>query len=184
MSDFIQTFKDDFDQAIQFLKKELFAINTGRANPSAVQDLRVHVYDSDLTLKELSSISVPEARIILIEPWDKTIIKNIAAAIEKTNLDYQITVEAQAIRLIIPQMTEENRKLYAKEASQKLEQSRIAIRSLRDKIKEKINTEEKEKNISQDEKFKQLKELDELAQEYTARAGKLAEQKNSEIFTL
>lgn len=184
MSDFINSFQNEFEQAIIFFKKELSVINTGRANPSAVQSIKVPVYNTEMSLQELASISIPEARVIMIEPWDKTNIKEIVSAIKKANLEYQITTEAGSIRLIIPQMTEENRKVYAKQVKRKLEQARIVIRGLRDKVKENIQAEEKEKSISEDEKFKLLKELDDLTQEYTKKAGHLAEQKNNEIFTL
>lgn len=184
MSDFIIQFKPEFDRAILYLKKGLASINTGRADPAVVQQIKVNAYNSWMTLQELASITVPEARVLFITPWDKSVAKEILKALKDTNLNFQIIPEADNIRLIAPQLTEESRKEYVKMVGKKVEQTRITVRQLRDKIKEKIIVRESEKDISEDEKFKLQKELDELTQEYTKEANAIGENKTKEILTI
>ena len=176
--------KIEYDQAIAFLKKELSLISTGRADPSLLEDVGVNVYDSTMKLQELASITVPEPNNLLVELWDKSIINDVAASLEKANLDGQIKVSGDTIRFIVPQMTEENRIKYVKIVKEKLELARISLRRVRDKAKDTINQEEKSKEISEDEKFTSLKSLDELTNEYNNSIKTIGEQKESEILKI
>ena len=176
--------KPEFDQAIAFLRKELSQITTGRADPSLIEEVRVNAYDSQMKLQELASITVPEPRHLLIEVWDKSVLKEIASGLKDANLDGQIQVSGDSIRFVVPQMTEENRLKYVKQVKEKLEHARIAIRKVRDKVKEAVNQEEKAKEISEDEKFSSLKSLDELTNEYNTQIKDIGEQKEKEILTI
>jgi ribosome recycling factor len=176
--------KTDFEQGITFLKKELSVISAGRADPSQLEDVVVTAYDSQMKLQELASITVPEPRVLLVEPWDKSLVKDIGGAIKTAQLDGQIQETGNAIRFIIPQMTEENRNRYVKIVREKLENARINVRRVRDKLKDRINQEEKTKEISEDEKYTQLKQLDELAGEFTTLIKDIGEQKEKDILTI
>ena len=176
--------KPDFEHAVSFLRQDLTEITTGRADPSLLERVTVTAYDASMKLQEVASITVPEPRVLLIEPWDKSLVKDIGGALKAANLDGQIQISGDGIRFIIPQMTEESRKVYVKSVGEKVEKARIAVRQVRDKIKEKINKEAKTKEISEDDKFTQLKQLDELAGEYNAQIKDIGDQKTKEILTI
>ena len=122
--------------------------------------------------------------IYLIEPWDKSVVRDIIAGLEKANLDGQIRVSDDSIRFVVPQMTEENRMKYVKKVKEKLEKARISIRRVRDKVKDTVNQEEKSKEISEDEKFTSLKSLDVLSNEYNETVKSIGERKEKEILTI
>ena len=176
--------KAEFDQAVAFLKKELSQISAGRADPSLLEDVPVKVYDSTMKVQELASITVPEPSNLLIELWDKSIIKDVAAGLENANLEGQIQVSGDSIRFIVPKMTEENRLKYVKIVKEKLEATRISLRKIRDKAKEVINQLERDKEVSEDEKFSSLKLLDELINEYNSLVKTIGEQKEEEILKI
>ncbi len=176
--------KPDFEQTIAHLKKELSQITTGRADPSLLEDVSILAYESTMKLQELASITVPEPRHLLIEPWDKSVVKDIAAGLQSANLDGQIQVSGDSIRFVVPQMTEENRNSYVRTLKDKLERARIAIRGTRDKAKDSIQREEKQKEISEDEKFAALKELDTLTNDYNETIKQIGEHKEKELLTI
>lgn len=176
--------KPDFDEAVSHLRKALSQITTGRADPSLLEGVSIKAYESQMKLQELASITVPEPRALLIEPWDKSVLKEIGAGMKAANLDGQIQMSGDSIRFVIPQMTEENRKTYAKKVGEMIEKARIAVRQIRDRVKEQILKEEKAKEISEDDKFTQLKQLDELASQYNTQIKDIGEQKEKEIFTI
>lgn len=176
--------RGEFDNAITFLKNNLSHITTGRADPSLLEDVTVTVYETSMKLNELASIAVPEPRVLLIEPWDRNVIKEIGNALKNSKLDGQIQMSGDSIKFIIPHMIEENRKAYIKKVKEKIEQARVTVRRVRDKLKDGINQEEKDKVISEDEKFTTLKQLDELTNEYTSKIKDIGEQKEKEILTI
>jgi len=174
----------ELDKAIEFLKGELGSIRTGRANPNILEKVTVEVYGSRMPILQIGSISVPEPRSIVIEPWDKSIIKDLERSLREANLGLGVVNEGTLIRLTIPLMTEENRKELVKILGQKLEQSKQSLRKIRDRIREAIMAEEKDKKISEDEKFKQLKKIDEMVGEYNEKIKKMGEEKEKEIMTI
>jgi ribosome recycling factor len=176
--------QQELDKAIEFLKGELGSIRTGRANPNILEKVTVEVYGSRMPILQIGSISVPEPRSIVIEPWDKSIIKDLERSLREANLGLGVVNEGTLIRLTIPLMTEENRKELVKILGQRLEQSKQSLRKIRDRIREAIMAEEKDKKISEDEKFKQLKKIDELVGESNEKIKKMGEEKEKEIMTI
>jgi ribosome recycling factor len=184
MSNIIDQHKPELDKAIEFLKGELNSLRTGRANVSILEKVMVEAYGSKMPIVQVGSIAVPEARSITIEPWDKSILKDLERSLREANLGLGIVNEGTLIRLTVPLMTEENRKELVKILSQRLEQSKQSVRKIRDRIRETIISEEKEKKISEDEKFKALKKLDETIGEYNDKIKKMGEEKEKEIMTV
>src|SRR3989344_6136219 len=144
MPDLLESYKEDFEKALSHLKDELATLRAGRANPIMVENILVESYGTKMPMKQLASIAVPAARTLVIQPWDKNIIKDIEKAIVEANIGIAPVNEGQQIRLTIPQLTEESRKQLTKAVTEKAEQCRIAIRQVRDKVKEEIVKQERD----------------------------------------
>ncbi|MFA6409963.1 MAG: ribosome recycling factor [Candidatus Buchananbacteria bacterium] len=184
MSLIIENFKPEFERAIENLKNELSTLRVGRANPLMVENILVEAYASKMPVKQLASVVVPEARTLLIQPWDKTVIKEIEKAIIKANIGINPVNEGQQLRLTIPALTEESRKELTKSVGEKVERTRITIRQIRDKTKDEIAKQEKNKEITEDDKYELQKKLDEVVKDYNEKVKQMGESKEEEIMTL
>lgn len=184
MNQYIKTKQADFIKAIDFFKKDIASLRTGRANPVILDGLYVEAYGVKTALVSLASISVPEARSIVITPWDKTIAKDIEKAVATANLGLSSVNEGDKIRLVVPQLTEENRKELVKKLSEKMETARVALRQVRDQIKESIEAAFLNKAINEDDKFRFFKELDEETARQNDELKKIKEKKEEEIMTI
>lgn len=184
MNQYIKDKQTDFIKAIDFFKKDIVSLRTGRANPVILDGLYVDVYGVKTALVGLASISVPEARSIVITPWDKTITKDIEKAVAAADLGINPVNEGDKIRLVVPQLTEENRKELVKKLNEKMETARVALRQIRDQIKESIEAAFKNKAINEDDKFRFFKELDEETARQNEELKKIKEKKEEEIMTI
>src|SRR3989338_10515826 len=180
MSEIIEKYQPEFSQAVSSLKDELATLRVGRANPLMVENILVEAYGTKTALKQLASITAPEARTILIQPWDKTVAKEVEKAIIQANIGINPVNEGQQIRLTVAPLTEESRKELTKSVGEKMENTRIAMRQVRDKAREEIIKQEKNKEIAQDDKYDLQKELDELAKDYNEQIKNLGEKKAKE----
>ena len=176
--------RPQFEQVIEHLDKELKNIRTGRANASIVEDLKVEAYGSMMELKGLAAISIPDAKTIQIEPWDKNVTKDIEKALIASSIGMTPNVAGSVIRLVMPPMTEENRRDMTKIVSQKGEQARISIRNIREEIRDGITKQEAAKTISEDEKFRFFDELESKVKEYNAKVEQLVKDKEQEVMTV
>ncbi|OGL86893.1 ribosome recycling factor [Candidatus Uhrbacteria bacterium RIFCSPLOWO2_02_FULL_48_12] len=176
--------KPEFDRAIEHLKTELTSVRSNRATPSLVEDLKIETYGSEMRLKELASLAVPEPRTIVVQPWDKTIIKDIEKGLAKADLNLGMANDGSVIRLTLPPLTEETRQALIKVMNQKLEAGRVQIRQIREKVREQIIKAEKEKKITEDDRFQAQKDLDELIKDYTEQISNLGRRKEEEITTV
>lgn len=181
---YIQSNEIKFIECLDFLKKDLSALRTGRAHPSMVENILVDSYGARSPIKHVASITIPEARTLKIQPWDKTIIKNIEKAIIEANIGINPVNEGNVIRLTIPLMTSEDRIKMVKNLNEKLEQGKIKVRHVRDEIKEKIILAEKNKAITEDEKYAFLEALDSTTKEYNNTIKKMGEEKEKELMTI
>ncbi len=184
VNQYIQVKQADFTKAIDFFKKDIAVIRTGRANPSILDGIFVEAYGAKTALIGLASIAVPEARSIVITPWDKSITKDIEKAIIAADLGINPVNEGDKIRLVVPQLTEENRKDLVKKLNEKLETARISLRQIRDQIKDSIEQAFKDKAISEDDKFRFIKELDEEIAKQNDALKSAKDKKEEEIMTI
>jgi len=173
--------KKKMEQAKEALVKRYTTMRGGRARADLVSEIKVECYGSRMPLKQLSNISVPEPRLIVIEPWDKSLIKNIEKAILNSGLGINPTNDGNVIRLVIPTLTEERREELAKVVRQWAEEARISVRNIRREAREKIEKLEKEKEISEDEKRRAQKEIQALTDDVMEEIDSLQEKKVSEI---
>lgn len=163
MNQYLQERQNEFTNALDFFKKEISALRTGRANPAVLDAVQVEAYGVMNPLNAVGNIAVADSRCILIAPWDKGVIKSIEKAIVEADLGLGVVNEGDKIRLTVPPLTEENRKDLAKKLNEKMEKVRIILRGVRDKVKESIEKAFDAKEISEDDKFRFMKELDEFS---------------------
>lgn len=179
----INKHKEEFEQVIAHLIGELVSIRTSRASPILVENIEIETYGSKMRLIELASIALQDTRTLIIEPWDKSITKDIEKGIRESNLGLSPVLDGIILRIVVPTLTEERRKELLKLLSEKLEDSRVKIRRIRDEIREEIQKAEKSKEIGEDEKFRLFKNLDEKTREYIEKIDDAGARKKEEIFT-
>lgn len=173
--------KNDFEKLIEHAKNDLNSVRTNRATPAMLENIKVDTYGAKMSLNQIGSISSPEPMQLLVETWDKNLLKSVEQAIETASLGFSVKNEGSYLRLTMAQMTEETRKKIIKSLHEKMETARISLRNLRDKIKEEIIGAEKNKEISEDEKYKFIDDLDEMTREYTEIINVLGKKKEEEI---
>ncbi len=177
----VQSYRPEYEKVITFFSEQLSRLRTGRATPALVEPIMVEAYGTKTPLSQLASITAPEPRQIVIDPWDKSIIKDIEKAVSGASVGASVKNEGEILRLHIAPLTEENRKKMTKTVHEHAEKARIALRSLRDKIKEEIITAQKDGEITEDDRFREIDALDALTREYTQRIDEIAKQKENEI---
>lgn len=180
----IQDHKPEFQKVIEHLKKELSQFRTGRATPALVEDIKVEAYGSQMEMKAVGSIQVSDPKTLTIEPWDKNLLKDIEKAILAANIGINPVNDGKVIRLPMPKLTEESRRDLIKVMGKKLEEARVGLRRARDNIKEKIISEEKEKKIAEDERYRAQDALDKLSAEFNEMIKKMGEEKEKDIMTV
>ena len=177
----IDKIKPELDKAINFLERELQKIRTGRASPSLVEDVVVECFGQKFPLKQLSAISIPEPKQILIQPWDRSYIEGIVKALEKTGVGANPIVDKDLIRINLPLLTEEYRKNLLHLISEREEQARQTIRRWREESWEEIQEGFKAGTIREDDKFRGKDELQKLIDEYNEKIEEIGERKKKEI---
>jgi len=180
----LKSHKEQFERQIKHLKDELKGLRTGRANSNFIEHILINSYGTPIPIKHVASMSIPDARTILITPWDASLSKEIEKSITQADLGVNPVNDGAGVRIVLPQLTEENRKNFAKIVGQKQEQAKINVRLIRDTIRDEIQKGEKEKEITEDEKFRLHHELDDMTKEYGRVIDALAEEKEQEIMTL
>ena len=184
VSDIINNAKEKMLKSISVLTEELGTMKAGRANPKILDKIEVEYYGSLTGLNQLANISVPEARIILIQPYDKTDIKEIEKAILKSDLGLNPSSDGAVIRLIIPELTEETRKELVKAVKKAGEDSKIAIRAIRRDANDKIKGLKKDGEITEDEVKSSEENIQKQTDTSVGEVEKLVEQKEKEIMTV
>ncbi|HBL39639.1 TPA: ribosome recycling factor [Candidatus Uhrbacteria bacterium] len=184
MHQFLSTKKSDFERVLEHLLGELSGLRTGRAHPGLVEHIMVSAYGTEQPLKSLASVGVPDAQTLQIEPWDQSLVKDIERALSQADLGSSPNVDGKILRLKMPQMTEENRKRMVKVVGEKLEEARVAVRQVREDIRRDVSKAEKEKNLSEDERFKIFDELDRMTKETVSAIDAAGERKEADIMTI
>lgn len=176
--------KGDFENAVTHFAEEAAKLRTGRANPALVEHIMVDYYGTKTPLMQIASISIPEARQILIQPWDKGAMQPIETAIRESDLGLNPGNDGQNIRVVLPALNEERRRDLVKTLGARAEDARIAIRTVREDIWKEIQDMEKEGVIGEDDKFQGKDTLQKVVDEYNAKIESLKEKKEEEIMTV
>lgn len=167
--------------AVTALERELQSIRTGRAHPGLVDHIRVDYYGTNMALNQMATISVPEARLIAIQPWDKNAFDPITKALQQSDLGINPQSDGIVIRLALPELTEERRRDLAKVVSQKVEGARVAVRNIRRHVHDDLRGMQREGDLSQDEEHRAEARLDKLTTDFIAIVDKAGEQKEQEL---
>ena len=168
-------------KAIDALKRELATIRTGRATPAIVDHIKVDYYGVPTPLNQIATISVPEARLLLIQPWDRQALSSIEKAILKSDLGLNPSNDGNMIRLRIPQLTEERRKELIRVVRKRVEEGRVALRNVRRSALEETRELERKKDISQDEQKRAQERLQELTDSFIEEVEKVGRGKEEEL---
>lgn len=182
--DIIKDVDDRMKKSTANLQKDFGAIRTGRANPAMFDGIRVTVYGSDLPLNQVASISCPEPRLVVIQPWDKATLGEVEKSILKSDLSLNPNNDGNLIRIQIPDLTEERRKEYVKLARSKAEDCRVAIRNVRRDGNDMVKDLEKEKDISEDEAKGAQARIQKLTDKYIDDVQKLIDNKEKEVLNI
>ena len=177
----MDSYKQDLNKILDKLQNELAMIRVGRANPKIVEKIMIEYYGSRVPLSQAANISVPEARMLLVSPWDASLIKGIKAAIDEANLGVSCSDDGQKIRINFPQLTEERRVQYSKEARKTLENYKITMRNARRDVLDVFKDMKKESEISEDEYNTLDKAVQKNLDEVVSNADQLCEKKVAEI---
>src|SRR5712691_1658054 len=172
------------EKAVEDFRKELAGIRTGRANVTLLDHIRVDYHGTSMPVNQLGTLSVPEATMIVVSPWDPSAVPMIDKAIRTSDLGLNPTNDGKVIRVPIPSLTEERRKDMVKHLHKVLENHRTAVRNIRRDIKEAVEKLEKEKKISEDERKRSLEELEKLTHQETKKLEDLSAAKEKEILEL
>ncbi|MFH1404928.1 MAG: ribosome recycling factor [Patescibacteria group bacterium] len=184
MSSFIEANKAQFKSVVEHFVKDISSLRTGSVSPGLFEEIPVEAYESIMEMKGLASINLQDARTVIIQPWDKGLLQSIEKAIRSAELGVSPAVDGDVIRVVMPQMTEETRAKIVKIMKEKLEEARVGMRKVRESLRDEVNKLEKDKDISEDEKFKMLEEIDEATKEFTADVDTKGKKKEEEIMTV
>lgn len=180
----IQEFKKDFVGVIDFLKSDLTQLRTGRASTAMVDAITVEAYGSRQPLKAVGTINIADAKTLTVEPWDKGMLQAIEQGIRDSGLGINPVNDGRLIRLVLPDLTSERRQELIKILGQKLEHARIGLRKVREEVRELIASEEKDKNISEDDKFRLQDEVEKMVKDFIEEVRKIGESKEKDITTV
>jgi len=177
----LKEIEDSMKKVIEATKRELAELRSGRANPKMVEGIRVSYYGTPTLLKEIATIGIPEARMVVISPYDPSSLKEIEKAILQSELGITPVSDGKIIRLIVPPLSEERRQELIKIAKRVSEEGKVSVRTVRRDGKDKIKILEKDKKITEDERFKSEDELQKLTNKYIEEIDKILEQKEKEL---
>ena len=179
----VQVYSEKMQKAYEFLTADFAAIRAGRANPHVLDKLRVDYYGTPTPIQQVGNVTIPEARMIQIAPWEKSLIKEIEKAILSSDIGITPSNDGSVIRLVFPELTEERRKDLVKEVKKKAEECRVAIRNIRrdgnDAFKKLAKAE-----VSEDEIKELSDDLQKMTDKYIKDVDKLVEDKSKEILTV
>lgn len=168
-------------KALEVLGRELLTIRTGRATPALIDKISVEYYGTPMPLNQLASISAPEPRLLVVQPWDKGSLPIIEKALQKSDMGFNPSNDGQVIRIPIPALTEERRRDMVKMVKHKVEDSRVALRNVRRDALHQLKELENEKMISEDDHKRAAEKLDDLIHKHTREAERTGDAKEAEV---
>jgi ribosome recycling factor len=181
INDVLRETEGKMKKSVEALRQHLTTIRTGRASPALVEHLPVEAYGSTMPLNQLAGINVPEARLIMIQPYDASTVKAIEKAIQNSELGINPSNDGRVIRLAIPQLTEERRRDLTKLVRSRVEESKVALRNLRREALDDLRQLEHEKLISEDDQRRGQDQLQELINRYTRDLDQIGAAKEAEV---
>ena len=184
MQEHLKLYEDKMEKSLDVLLDEYASIRAGRANPHVLDRLRIDYYGTPTPIQQVGNVTVPEARMIVIQPWEKSLLKEIEKAILVSDLGINPTNDGNVIRLVFPELTEERRKDLAKDVKKKGENAKVAVRNIRRDAMDAIKKKGKEDGISEDEIKEYQDDVQKSTDKYVAKIDAAVEEKSKEILTV
>mgnify|MGYP000388322975 CR=1 FL=1 len=184
MQEKLSFYEDKMNKSLEALQNEYGSIRAGRANPHVLDKLKVDYYGTPTPLQQVGNISVPEARMIVIQPWEKSLLKAIEKAILTSDLGINPTNDGTCIRLIFPELTEERRKELAKDVKKKGEGAKVAIRNIRRDAMDEAKKQEKDKEITEDQLKALEKDIQKATDDAVKKIDSMTAEKEKELLTV
>ena len=181
MDEVLELAKEGMEEALDRLRKSLTKVRTGRANPAMLDGVRVDNYGSMMPLNQVSTVSVGDARLLVVKPWDRNMVGPIEKAINAQNLGLTPQSDGTVIRLAIPPLTEERRKGLVKQVKEYTEEAKVAIRGTRRESNEELKELEKKGKISEDDLKKALEKVQEVHDKYIVQVDEITKKKEAEV---
>ena len=180
----IKVYEDKMEKTLSNLQKEYVSIRAGRANPHILDKIQVDYYGTPSSLQSVANISVPEARMIQIQPWEASLIKDIEKAILASDIGLTPANDGKVIRLVFPELTEERRKELVKDVKKKGEEAKVAIRNIRRDANDAVKKEAKANEISEDDQKQLEDKIQKLTDEYVKKIDQAIDAKSTEVMTV
>ena len=180
----IKVYEDKMEKTLSNLQEEYVSIRAGRANPHILDKIQVDYYGTPSSLQSVANISVPEARMIQIQPWEASLIKDIEKAILASDIGLTPANDGKVIRLVFPELTEDRRKELVKDVKKKGENAKVAVRNVRRDANDTIKKENKANEISEDEQKQLEDKIQKLTDKFVAKIDDAVEAKSSEVMTV
>ena len=181
---FVSEAEDRMKKTIEAVQQQLASIRTGKASPSLVEGMKVDYYGTQTPLNQMASISAPEARLLVVQPWDKTAVGEVVKAIQSSDLGLNPMVEGQIIRIPIPPLSEERRKDLVKIVKKYSEEGKIALRNIRRDANDELKGAEKKSDISEDQMHDGFDRVQKLTDKYSEKIDEMAAKRESEVMEI
>ncbi len=184
MDEILKVYEDKMNKSLDVLQSDYASIRAGRANPHVLDKIKVDYYGTPTPIQQVGNISVPEARMIVIQPWEKSLLKSITKAIQTSDLGINPNNDGNVIRLVFPELTEERRKDLAKDVKKKGEATKVAIRNIRRDANEAFKKMEKDGEFSEDDRKLAETKMQKLTDKMIDKVDAAVENKTKEIMTV
>jgi ribosome recycling factor len=181
VKEFLQDAEEAMKKAMQSLNSDLRSIRTGRANPALLDRISVSYYGVPTPIKQAATITAPEGRLLVVKPWDKSILKDIERSILESNLGLNPNNDGELIRLVLPSLTQQRRRQLVRQVGKRAEDARISVRNSRRELIKDLKDAEKESMISEDERHRAQDKVQELTNKYTKKIDDYIKEKEEEI---
>jgi ribosome recycling factor len=177
--------RQKMDGVVELVKDDLMGVQTGRAKPALVEGIKVEAYEGSwMEIRELAGTTAPDAKSIVIKPWDPSVLKRMEKALQKSDLNVKPVVDNDLIRINIPALTEERRQELVKQVKQKVEAGKAMLRQARLEVKKEIDKQKDQAGISEDDIHKMYEKLQKLVDGYNQQLEKMEEQKEKELMVM
>jgi ribosome recycling factor len=177
----LQKARQRMDGAIEALRREFAGVRTGKANAALLDTVKVEAYGSTVPINQVGTVSAPEARMLVVQPWDKSLLKAIEKALRESDLGLNPSNDGSIIRIPIPPLTEERRKEFVKLLHKLTEEARVAVRNVRRDANDEVKQRQKDEGLSEDDIRREQGEVQKLTDQYIAKIEELMKHKEAEI---
>lgn len=177
----IKQMREQMEAAVDAMRREFASVRTGKASPALLETVRVDAYGSKMPLNQVATVNTPEPRLIVIQPWDKSLIGDIERAIQSADLGFNPANDGNVIRVPIPPLSQERRKDMVKLLHKMAEEGRISVRHARQEANKEIKQREHDHEISEDESRRQQDQVQKITDEYVAKIDELMKAKEAEV---